>query len=59
MIREIRGVLSLGPQAEWKVPIVKTEASKEEGIEELAEQIAAHRAHIEAEGTLRSGAGAT
>ena len=52
MIREIRGVLSLGPQEGWKIPIVKTEASREEGISELAEQIAAHREHIEAEGTL-------
>ena len=52
MIREIRGVLSLGPQEGWRVPILRTEASKGEGIEELAEQIAAHRAHIEAEGTL-------
>jgi GTPase len=52
MIREIRGVLSLGPQEGWRVPILRTEAGKGEGIEELAEQIAAHRAHIEAEGTL-------
>ena len=52
MIREIRGVLQLGPQGAWEVPILRTEASKEEGIEELAEQIKAHREHIEAEGTL-------
>src|SRR4051812_34525965 len=52
MIREIRGVLSLGPQGEWKVPIVKTEASREEGVAELSEQMAAHREHIESEGTL-------
>jgi LAO/AO transport system kinase len=52
MIREVRGVLSLGPQGDWQVPIVKTEASKEAGVEELAEQMAAHRAHIDAEGTL-------
>jgi LAO/AO transport system kinase len=52
MIREIRGVLSLGPQGDWQVPIVKTEASKGIGVEELAEQMAAHRSHIEAEGTL-------
>ncbi|MGI8945224.1 MAG: methylmalonyl Co-A mutase-associated GTPase MeaB [Thermoleophilaceae bacterium] len=52
MIREIRGVLSLGPQGEWRVPIVKTEASRGEGVEELAERIAAHRAHIDAEGLL-------
>jgi LAO/AO transport system kinase len=52
MIREIRGALSLGPQEGWRVPIVRTEASEGQGIEELAEQIAAHRAHIEEEGTL-------
>ena len=52
MVREIRGVLSLGPQEGWRVPIVKTEASRGEGIEELAEKIGEHREHIEAEGTL-------
>jgi LAO/AO transport system kinase len=52
MIREIRGVLSLGPQKGWRVPIVKTEASRGEGIDELIEAIENHRAHIESEGTL-------
>jgi LAO/AO transport system kinase len=52
MVREIRGVLSLAPQRGWRVPIVKTEASKGLGVPELVEQLDAHRAHIEAEGTL-------
>jgi GTPase len=52
MVREIRGVLSLGPQEGWRVPIVKAEASRGEGVEELAEKIAAHRDFIESEGTL-------
>ncbi len=52
MIREIRGVLSLGPKVSWRVPILRTEAAKGEGVAELAEQITEHRAHIEAEGTL-------
>jgi LAO/AO transport system kinase len=52
MIREIRGVLSLGPSTSWRVPIVKTEAAKGEGVAELAEKIGEHREHIEAEGTL-------
>lgn len=52
MIREIRGVLSLGPQHGWRVPIVKTEASRGEGVEQLAEAIETHREHIESEGTL-------
>ena len=52
MVREIRGVLSLGPKVSWRVPIVRTEAAKGEGVAELAERIGEHRAHIEAEGTL-------
>lgn len=52
MVREIRGVLSLGPKTGWRVPIIRTQASKGEGIEELAERIADHREHIKAEGTL-------
>lgn len=56
MVREIRGVLSLanldGDRASWRVPIVKTQAAHDIGVDELAGQIDAHRAHIEAEGTL-------
>ena len=52
MVREIRGVLSLGPQEGWRVPIVKTEASRGEGTEELAEKIAEHREFIAEQGTL-------
>jgi LAO/AO transport system kinase len=52
MVREIRGTLSLAPQEGWRVPIVKTEASRAEGIAELAEKIHEHHAFIEAEGTL-------
>jgi LAO/AO transport system kinase len=52
MIREIRGVLSLGPSTGWRVPIVRTEASRGEGVEDLVEKLHEHRAHIEAEGTL-------
>src|ERR671919_2085951 len=42
MVREIRGVLSLGPQGDWRVPIIKAEAARNEGIEELAERIGEH-----------------
>ena len=52
MVREIKTVLSLGPQVSWRVPIVRTEAAKGEGVAELAAKIAEHREHIEAEGTL-------
>src|ERR687885_2085766 len=54
MVREIRGVLSLKPTVEggWRVPIVKTEAVRGEGVAELVEKLDEHRAFIEAEGTL-------
>src|SRR3989440_7626696 len=52
MVREIRGVLSLAPQKGWRVPIIKTEAARATGIDELVDRLDAHRAHIEAEGTL-------
>jgi LAO/AO transport system kinase len=52
MVREIRGVLSLGPKQSWRVPILKTEAARGEGVDELLEKIGEHREHIAAEGTL-------
>jgi GTPase len=60
MVREIRGVLSLAnleasaeeTRARWRVPIVKTEASRGTGVPELVERLDQHRAHIDAEGQL-------
>lgn len=52
MVREIKGVLALGPREGWQVPIVRTEAARGEGIEELADRLAEHRSYIEAEGML-------
>src|SRR3989475_6635039 len=46
MVREIRSVLSLGPKTDWTVPIVRPEAAKGEGVEEVVEKIAEHRAFI-------------
>jgi LAO/AO transport system kinase len=60
MVREIRGVLSLAnldstpeqARARWRVPIVKTEASRGAGVDELVERLDEHRSHILAEGQL-------
>jgi LAO/AO transport system kinase len=52
MVREIRGVLALGPRGGWQVPIVRTEAVRGEGVAELSEKLAEHRTYIEGEGTL-------
>ena len=52
MIREVRSALGLGPQGDWKVPVVRTEALKDEGIADLLHQIDAHREHITDSGSL-------
>jgi LAO/AO transport system kinase len=52
MVREVRSALGLGPRGPWKVPVIKTEAAKEEGIADLLGQIDAHRDHITETGTL-------
>jgi LAO/AO transport system kinase len=57
MVREIRGVLSLAnldgvAKDAWRVPIVKTEAGRGEGVAELVERLSQHRAHILAAGQL-------
>jgi LAO/AO transport system kinase len=52
MVREIKGILALGSHEGWHVPIVKTEAVRGVGVEELAGKLIEHRAFIEAEGTL-------
>jgi len=53
MVREVRSVLALSHEpGGWQVPILRTEAARGEGVEELAERLDEHRAHIEAEGTL-------
>ena len=60
MVREIRGVLSLANldrtpeqvRGSWRVPIVKTEANRGKGLDELVERLDEHRAHILAAGQL-------
>jgi LAO/AO transport system kinase len=61
MVREIRGVLSLAnlddrgeedAMPRWRVPIVKTEANRGVGLDELVARLAEHREHILAAGQL-------
>ncbi len=57
MIREIRSVLSLAnldgsERGGWRVPIVKTEATRGRGVEELVERLAEHDEHLRAAGEL-------
>ncbi len=52
MLNEVRQVLALGPHEGWKPPIVLTEAMRGEGLDNLWEQISAHRAWLETGGEL-------
>jgi LAO/AO transport system kinase len=52
MVNEVRSILALDTEREWKPPIVLTEAVHEEGIAELWEAIGEHRRHLEESGTL-------
>src|SRR5246500_4846155 len=52
MVREIRGVLSLGPREGWQVPVIRTEAANGTGVDELLAKMQEHRDYIVAEGTL-------
>jgi LAO/AO transport system kinase len=52
MVREIKGVLALGPKPDWSVPIIRTEAVRGEGVSDVVDKLGEHRAFIESEGTL-------
>jgi LAO/AO transport system kinase len=52
MVNEVRSILSLDKDRDWKPPIVLTEATTGENVPELWERIAAHREHLESEGLL-------
>jgi GTPase len=54
MLNEVRSILALDTERAWKPPIVLTEALRGEGIEQLWDELAAHRAFLEAEGELES-----
>jgi LAO/AO transport system kinase len=52
MLNEVRSILALDRDRDWQPPIVLTDATRGEGVPELWEKIAAHRAHLEESGQL-------
>ena len=52
MLNEVRSILALDTEREWKPPIVLTEAVTGEGVPELWEKVTEHRAFLEESGTL-------
>jgi LAO/AO transport system kinase len=52
MLNEVRSILSLDREREWKPPIVMTEAVRGENVAELWERIEEHRAYLADSGRL-------
>ena len=52
MLNEVRSVLSLDKEREWKPPIVLTEAMRGENVDTLWEKVEAHREFLERDGLL-------
>ncbi|HET7856250.1 MAG TPA: methylmalonyl Co-A mutase-associated GTPase MeaB [Gaiellaceae bacterium] len=52
MLNEVRSILTLDRDSDWRPPIVLTEAVTGEGVRELWEKIEAHRRHLEEGGLL-------
>ncbi len=50
--RDLRQMLHLGAARPWSVPVLLTEAERGVGMDELVDQIASHRAHLEPGGEL-------
>jgi LAO/AO transport system kinase len=52
MLNEVRSILSLDSESNWKPPIVLTEATRGENVPDLWGKIEEHRAYLESEGRL-------
>ena len=52
MLNEVRSILSLDTESEWRPPIVLTEATRGENVPELWEKVEAHRSYLEESGLL-------
>jgi len=50
--RDLEQMIRMGSAAEWTPPVVLTSAQRSEGIDELWEAMARHRAHLEETGQL-------
>ncbi|MGB2953556.1 MAG: methylmalonyl Co-A mutase-associated GTPase MeaB [Gaiellaceae bacterium] len=52
MLNEVRSILSLDRDSDWRPPIVLTEAMRGENVEELWAKVEEHRTHLEQAGQL-------
>jgi LAO/AO transport system kinase len=53
-VSDLAGMLELSRDVAWRPPIVRTVATTGEGVDELWDAIAAHRAHLATDGRLEA-----
>jgi LAO/AO transport system kinase len=51
-VRDLEAMLHLGPELEWKPPVVKTSATTDQGTDDLWDAIESHRKHLESSGAF-------
>jgi LAO/AO transport system kinase len=54
-VRDLLQMIRMGPELDWSPPVVTTTAVTGEGVDELWEAVAAHRAHLEQADALVAG----
>jgi LAO/AO transport system kinase len=52
VVRDLKGMLRMGPKLVWEPPIVKTSTVSGDGVADLWGAVAAHRRHLESTGEL-------
>jgi LAO/AO transport system kinase len=52
MLNEVRSILALDHESEWRPPIVLTEAARGENVDKLWKKIGEHRAYLQTDGRL-------
>jgi LAO/AO transport system kinase len=46
VVSQLQSLLSFAPAGDWQPPVIKVSALRHEGIDELIDAVAAHRAHL-------------
>jgi LAO/AO transport system kinase len=52
VVRDLTGMLRMGPKLDWEPPIVRTSTVSGDGIDALWKAVEAHRAHLQSSGEL-------
>jgi LAO/AO transport system kinase len=53
-VRDLEAMLRMGPELEWRPPIIETSTLNGEGVDDLWEAIESHRKHLESTGGLET-----